>query len=81
MGHEVSSVPPLWAEPGSPASPTSWAVVAGFGPSHQIDSEICFQFPGYFKNLYQTHSLSTNHEISSVILLNSRSILEKYKTQ
>jgi hypothetical protein len=35
MGHEVSSVPLLWAEPGRPASPASWAVVVGFGPWHR----------------------------------------------
>jgi hypothetical protein len=88
MGHEVSSVPPLLAESGRPASPMSWAVVAGFSPSHRIDSEIYFQFPGYFKsdsnfkNSYQIHFLSSIHETSFIILLNSRSIQKnKNKTQ
>jgi hypothetical protein len=55
---------------------------AGFGNLKSL-----FHFPGYFKsdsnfqNSYQIHFLSKNYETRCIILLNSRSIQEKYKTQ
>jgi hypothetical protein len=39
-----------------------------------------FHFPGYFKSM-QTSKIISNHLTSFIILLNLRSIQEKYKTQ